>query len=93
MTEKNGRWTSRNGQWKVDLLENIAQNLRDNLNVNIQQCISNTLEVCKQGGNDWHFWAEPHSVSEFKSALAEAGLGLGLVDEIKSSVATHLEIS
>ncbi|MCL9685187.1 hypothetical protein [Legionella maioricensis] len=73
-TQQNGRQTTRNSQWKADLLTDIKQAMQSTNPdaININQCIADIRTVCAKKRNILHFWAQPHSVSEFETMLRDA---------------------
>lgn len=72
-TQQNGRQTRRNSQWKADLLTDIKQVMQSTNPeaININQSIADIRTVCAKKRNILHFWAEPHSVSEFEKMLRD----------------------
>ncbi len=72
-TQQNGRHTRRNSQWKADLLTDIKQGMQSTNPdaIDINQCIADIRTVCAKKRNILHFWAEPHSVSEFEKMLRD----------------------
>ncbi|WED41987.1 hypothetical protein [Legionella cardiaca] len=70
--QQNGRKTARNSAWKIALLTQIQNRLdSDNLEPDLDQYIQDIREVCKIKRNSFHFWSEPHSVSEFEHLLGQ----------------------
>ncbi|KTC84048.1 hypothetical protein [Legionella brunensis] len=77
INQKNERKTSRNSQWKADLLSGIQQSLQQVeggfTSVNEQEYIQQIRDVCSMKRNSLHFWSEPHSASEFEKLLQDNG--------------------
>ncbi|BCA96819.1 hypothetical protein TUM19329_31800 [Legionella antarctica] len=71
--QQNGRQTTRNSQWKANLLTAIKEDiqLKDSEAIDINQCIADIRTVCAKKRNILHFWAEPHSVSEFEKMVRD----------------------
>lgn len=72
LDQKNERQTIRNSSWKVNLLNDIQDKLRDpnQASTDINQHIEDISNVCAMKRNVLHFWSIPHSVSEFEQLLA-----------------------
>lgn len=69
--QKNGRKTSRNSMWKVDLLDEIALKINTSTDeLHFQTIVDEIRAVCKQKRNTLHFWAQPYSLFEFEAMLA-----------------------
>ena len=78
ITQQNGRHTSRNSQWKANLLIDIKWGMQTTNPdaIDIAQCIADIRTECAQKRNILHFWAEPHSVSEFERMLNAAEIAI-----------------
>lgn len=75
-TQQNGRQTIRNSEWKINLLVAIENRLKkeDPQYTDINQYVGDIGDVCAMKRNRLHFWAEPHSVSEFALMIKELNL-------------------
>jgi hypothetical protein len=71
--KRNGRLTSRNNEWKRDLLTQIKNNIQRASPLAADassQYIEEIRTVCSKKRNAFHFWSTPHSVTEFKHLLS-----------------------
>ncbi|WP_094091616.1 hypothetical protein [Legionella clemsonensis] len=69
--QRNGRKTVRNSDWKRELLTTLQNRLKNNPDSDVGQCIHEVRKICKMKRNFFHFWSEPHSVSEFERLLEQ----------------------
>lgn len=71
-TQLHGRKTLRNSQWKINLLSDIENQLKNPIqDTDINQYVADIRKVCALKRNRFHFWSEPHSLSEFESLINE----------------------
>lgn len=71
-TQRNGRYTSRNSEWKSQLLTTIKTQLQEQKvfdHSTENKYLSRIRNICAQKRNIFHFWAEPHSAAEFDQLL------------------------
>ncbi|WP_298626167.1 hypothetical protein [uncultured Legionella sp.] len=75
--KKNGRYSTRNSEWKSKLLTTISTQLQQE-NVFDHHAENNYLSeirnICAQRRNIFHFWAKPHSAVEFEQLLQKEKL-------------------
>ncbi len=70
-TQQNGRKTDWHTDWKVGLLAEIENRLKneDPKEISCPKYIEDIREICAKKRNTLHFWANPHSVDEFEKMI------------------------
>lgn len=67
--KENGRRTTRNNEWKIQLFRTIQTKLnsKELSSFEVHQFTHDIRKVCGKKRNIFHFWVEPHSVQEFEN--------------------------